>query len=165
MTLPQKAIEFIENNRESPFLVYLPYNTPHSPMQVPDQWWEKVETRELEMVLPEDRNEDLPFTKAALAMCENIDWNVGRVMDKLKELDLEEHTIVIYLSDNGPNSFRWNGGMKGRKGSTDEGGVRSPFFYPMAGKDSSGKDHYRDCWSHRPLADPGGFGWFRTFIP
>lgn len=134
-----KAIEFIENNRESPFLVYLPYNTPHSPMQVPDQWWEKVETRELEMVLPEDRNEDLPFTKAALAMCENIDWNVGRVMDKLKELDLEEHTIVIYLSDNGPNSFRWNGDMKGRKGATDEGGVRSPFFIQWPGRIPQGK--------------------------
>ena len=45
----------------------------------------------------------------------------------LHSLDLEQETIVIYFSDNGPNSFRWNGGMKGRKGATDEGGVRSPF--------------------------------------
>jgi hypothetical protein len=46
---------------------------------------------------------------------------------------LQENTIVIYFSDNGPNSFRWNGGMKGRKGSTDEGGVRSPFFIQWKG--------------------------------
>lgn len=68
------------------------------------------------------------FTKAALAMVENIDYNVGRLMKKLKELGLEENTIVIYLSDNGPNGWRWNGGMRGKKGSTDEGGVRTPFL-------------------------------------
>ncbi|WP_439481369.1 arylsulfatase [Cyclobacterium plantarum] len=137
--LTNKALEFIEDKRDAPFLVYLPYNTPHSPMQVPDQWWNKFETKELEMVLPVDQNEDLQFTKAALAMCENIDWNVGRVMGKLEELGLEENTIVIYLSDNGPNSFRWNGGMKGRKGSTDEGGVRSPFFIQWPGRLPAGK--------------------------
>ncbi len=59
-------------------------------------------------------------------MCENIDWNAGRILRKLEELKLANHTIVIYFSDNGPNSWRWNGGMKGRKGSTDEGGVRVP---------------------------------------
>ncbi|NHE58214.1 arylsulfatase [Cyclobacterium plantarum] len=137
--LTNKALEFIEDQREAPFLVYLPYNTPHSPMQVPDQWWDKFEAKELEMVLPEEQNEDLQFTKAALAMCENIDWNVGRVMGKLEELGLEENTIVIYLSDNGPNSLRWNGGMKGRKGSTDEGGVRSPFFMQWPGRLPAGK--------------------------
>ncbi|MCA9061341.1 MAG: sulfatase-like hydrolase/transferase, partial [Planctomycetaceae bacterium] len=60
------------------------------------------------------------------AMCENIDWNVGRVLAELDRLQLAENTIVVYFNDNGPNSARWNGGMKGRKGSTDEGGVRSP---------------------------------------
>ncbi|MBD3629468.1 arylsulfatase [Cyclobacterium sp.] len=137
--LTNKALEFIEDKQDAPFLVYLPYNTPHSPMQVPGQWWDKFEAKELEMVLPANQNEDLQFTKAALAMCENIDWNVGRVMGKLEELGLEENTIVIYLSDNGPNSFRWNGGMKGRKGSTDEGGVRSPFFIQWPGRLPQGK--------------------------
>ncbi len=53
-------------------------------------------------------------------------------MEKLKSLNLEDDTIVLYFSDNGPNSFRWNEGMRGRKGSTDEGGVRSPLVmqYP-----------------------------------
>ena len=54
-------------------------------------------------------------------------WMAGsRVLGKLDELKLAEKTIVLYFSDNGPNTWRWNGGMKGRKGSTDEGGVRSP---------------------------------------
>src|SRR5437879_11110964 len=73
-------------------------------------------------------HEDIPTTRCALAMCENIDWNVGRVLKKLDELKLADDTIVVYFADNGPNSWRWNDGMKGRKGSTDEGGVRSPLL-------------------------------------
>ena len=72
-------------------------------------------------------------------MCENIDWNVGRVLEKLDELKLRDDTIVIYFSDNGPNSYRWNGGMKGRKGSIDEGGLRSPFFIRWPKKIPAGK--------------------------
>lgn len=126
--LTNHGIEFIEANRDQPFLLYLPYNTPHSPMQVPDRWWDKFENIDLEMRANETGVENLEFTKAALAMCENIDWNVGRIMAKLEELDIDDNTIVIYFNDNGPNSWRWNGGMKGRKGSTDEGGVRTPLF-------------------------------------
>ncbi len=48
-------------------------------------------------------------------MCENIDWNVGRLLARIDELGISEETIVVYFSDNGPNSWRWNGGMKGRK--------------------------------------------------
>jgi hypothetical protein len=77
--------------------------------------------------------ESIPMTRAVLAMCENIDWNVGRVLAKLDELKLANDTIVIYFSDNGPNSWRWNGCMKGRKGSVDEGGVRAPFMIRWPG--------------------------------
>ena len=69
-----------------------------------------------------------PMRRAALAMCENIDWNVGRLMKKLDDLGIADNTIVIYFSDNGPNGFRWNADMKGKKGAVDEGGVRSPCF-------------------------------------
>jgi len=72
-------------------------------------------------------------------MVENIDHNVGRVLNKLNELELEENTIIIYLSDNGPNGWRWNGGMRGRKGSTDEGGVRSPMYMKWKGFIPAGK--------------------------
>jgi hypothetical protein len=58
---------------------------------------------------------------------------VGRVLAKLDELKLANDTIVLYFSDNGPNSWRWNGGMKGRKGSVDEGGVREPFMIRWPG--------------------------------
>ena len=136
--LTDKAIQFIEDNKESPFLLYLPYNTPHSPMQVPDRWWNKFKDKELE--LRHGDEEDLLFTRAALAMCENIDWNVGRLMERLKALRLEENTIVLYFHDNGLNSLRWNGGMKGRKGSTDDGGVRSPLFIRWPGKIEPGKN-------------------------
>ena len=54
-------------------------------------------------------------------------------LKKLDELKLAQDTIVLYFSDNGPNSWRWNGGMKGRKGSTDEGGVRSPLLVRWPG--------------------------------
>ena len=61
-------------------------------------------------------------------MVENIDYNVGRIIEKVKNVGLERETIIIYLSDNGPNEYRWNGGMRGKKGSVDEGGVRTPFY-------------------------------------
>ena len=124
--LTDRALEFVEQNKDQPFLCYLPYNTPHSPMQVPDRFYKKFENLELEMRNRDAESEDIPKTRAALSMVENIDWNVGRILQKLDELNLAEDTIVLYFSDNGPNSWRWNGGMKGRKGSTDEGGTRVP---------------------------------------
>ncbi|MDX1285576.1 MAG: sulfatase-like hydrolase/transferase, partial [Draconibacterium sp.] len=86
------------------------------------------------------KREDIQQTKAALAMCENIDWNVGRIMQKVEESGLSEKTIIIYLSDNGPNTWRWNDGMKGKKGSTDEGGVRSPLIMKWEGSFKAGKN-------------------------
>ncbi len=128
------AIRFMEEHKDQPFFVYLPLNTPHSPMQVPDRWWKKFEDMELGMRHREPKRENELHTRAALAMCENIDWNVGRLVKKLDELKLADDTIVVYFCDNGPNGSRWNGGMKGRKGSTDEGGVRSPLFVRWPGE-------------------------------
>ena len=126
--LTDHAIDFIEENRDQSFFAYLPYNTPHSPMQVPEKFWKKFANEDLKMKYSDPMREDELHTRAALAMCENIDWNVGRLVRKLDRLSLLENTLVIYLSDNGPNGWRWNGDMKGRKGSTDEGGVRSPLM-------------------------------------
>ena len=137
--LTNQAIRFIEANKEQPFFVYLPFNTPHSPMQVPDRWWKKFEKMEPGMRHHEPEKENLQHTRAALAMCENIDWNVGRVVETVRDLGLDENTIIIYLSDNGPNGWRWNGGMKGRKGSTDEGGVRSPMVMQWGGNLEGGR--------------------------
>ncbi|QDU93177.1 arylsulfatase [Lignipirellula cremea] len=132
------AIQFIEEHRDQPFLVYLPYNTPHAPMQVPDKFWNRFADRQLTMLHHEPEKQDVPHTRAALAMCENIDWNVGRVLAKLEELKLADNTIVVYFHDNGPNGWRFNDGMKGRKGATDEGGVRSPLLVRWPGRIASG---------------------------
>ena len=132
--LVDKVLEFIETNREKPFFCYIPLTTPHSPFSVPDKHWDKFKDSPVEMRGEEGDKEDLDVTRTVLAMMDNIDMNVGRVMKKLEELKLSENTIVVYFSDNGPNSFRWNGGMKGRKGTTDEGGVRSVCFMRWPGK-------------------------------
>jgi arylsulfatase A-like enzyme len=124
--LTDHAIDFMKKESEEPFFVYLPYNTPHSPMQVPDRWWDKFKDAELKLHNRDPKKENQQHLRAALAMCENIDWNVGRLLKTLEKTGKQDNTIVVYFSDNGPNGTRWNGGMKGRKGSTDEGGVRSP---------------------------------------
>jgi arylsulfatase A-like enzyme len=132
------AISFITANQNQPFFCYIPLNTPHSPMMVPDRFYEPFRDKNPGMEHRDPDREDVMMTRAALALCENIDWNVGRVLTTLKSLRLQEDTIVVYFSDNGPNSYRWNGGMKGRKGSIDEGGLRSPLFIRWPGHISAG---------------------------
>jgi len=127
-----EAMNFIDRavKDEKPFFAYVPYNTPHSPMQVPDRWWNKFKDKKLEEMM-RHRNpsrEDRLHLLAALAMCENIDWNVGRLLKKLDQLKVADDTIVVFFHDNGPNGTRWNGDMEGRKGSTEEGGTRSPLL-------------------------------------
>ncbi len=133
-----KAIAFIEQHRNEPFFCYVAYNTPHSPFCVPDEDWNRFKDRPMEQRGTDGKKEDLAVTRCVLAMCENLDRNVGRILQKLEELKLTEDTIVIFFSDNGPNSFRWNGGMKGIKGSTDEGGVRSPCIVSWPGRIAPG---------------------------
>ena len=139
------AIDFIEKNSTKPFLVYLPYNTPHSPFIVPKPFWNNFKDKAIPQRGVEGDREDIDVTRAVLAMCENIDVNVGRVLSKIENLGIKENTIVLYFSDNGPNSFRFNGGMKGRKGSTDEGGVLSPGFISWPGKLPAGKTVAQIC--------------------
>ena len=134
--LTDHAIDYITKNQENPFLVYLALNTPHSPMQVPDIWWEKYENMPIDTTHRYHDKELIDKTRAAYALCENIDWNIGRIVKTLDSLQLQENTIIIYLSDNGPNGWRWNEGLKGIKGSTDEGGVRSPLILFW-------KDHFK----------------------
>lgn len=126
--LTERALEFMAANRARPFFCYLALNTPHSPFSVPDEYWSRWKDADLPMRADDPAREDLTTTRAVLAMNENLDWNVGRVLAQLDALNLTDDTIVVYFSDNGANTARWNAGMKGRKGSVDEGGVRSPLF-------------------------------------
>lgn len=140
--LTNHAMQFITEHKDGPFFCYVPYNTPHTPMQVPQEYWDRFATKDITMralkqKMPSQK-EDVDFTRAVLSMMENMDWNVGRLLKHLDELHLADNTIVIFFSDNGPNSWRWNGGMKGKKGNTDEGGVRSPFVIRWPGKINPG---------------------------
>lgn len=126
--LTDYALDFIEENRENNFLCYVPYNAPHSPWQVPDKYFNKYKSRGLDDTLA-----------TAYGMVENIDDNVRRILDKLDALELANDTIVIFLTDNGANTDRYDGNMRGRKGSVHEGGVRVPFFIRWPGQISSGR--------------------------
>lgn len=136
--LTDETIRFVRANRNRPFFALLAYNTPHSPMQVPDRWWKKHADQTLGQRGSLPKRENVQHTRAALAMCENIDWNVGRLLAALEESGAAENTIVVYLSDNGPNGHRYNAGLRGVKGSTDEGGVRSPLFVRWSAKIRAG---------------------------
>ena len=131
--LADHAIDFMEKNKDRPFFCYVPFNVPHYPLQVPDRWFDKFSSMELKMHARNPQQEEVAATRAILAMCENIDYNVGRLLGQLDKLHLADNTIVIYFSDNGPQTWRWNGGMKGKKGDTDEGGVREPFLMRWPG--------------------------------
>ena len=112
-----QALGFLERNKDNPFMCFVSYNVPHSPFQVPEKYFSKYNSAGLDSTL-----------SSVFGMVENMDENIGRILNKIEELDLSENTIIIFFSDNGPNTDRYNGGMKGRKGSVDEGGVRVPFY-------------------------------------
>ena len=116
--LTDKAIDFMEKNKNQPFFCYVPYNAPHSPFQVPDKYFDKYKQLGLT-----DKN------ASVYGMVENIDDNVGRLLQTLDSLSISNNTIVIFMTDNGPNGRRFNGGMRGTKASVHEGGVRVPCFF------------------------------------
>ncbi|KXX67161.1 arylsulfatase [Flammeovirga sp. SJP92] len=120
--LTDRAIQFIEKNKGENFFCFIPYNAPHAPFQVGDEYYSKYEKMGLD-----------ERTAAVYGMCENIDDNVGRLIAKLKDLGLYENTIFIYTTDNGPNGERYNAEMRGKKATVHEGGVRVPFFIKAPG--------------------------------
>lgn len=121
--LTNETLAFIEKNKDEPFFAYLAFNTPHSPHQVPEEYFDRYKNAGLDDELA-----------AVYGMVSNIDYNIGRVLEKLGKLGLEDNTVVIFLTDNGPNGNRYNAGMKGIKGSVHEGGVRVPSFWKWPGE-------------------------------
>ena len=96
-----KAMAFIAKSvkEEKPFFAYVPYNTPHSPMQVPDEFWKKFEKKELKFTNQQQKEPTKAdkHKRCALAMCENLDWNVGRMLKQLKQLGVADDTIVVWF--------------------------------------------------------------------
>jgi len=122
----EEAVQFIRRHRKEPFFLHLTYNAPHFPFQAPEE--------EVEPFLEEGK-----FTKAVsllYAMIQRMDKGVGRILEELKRQGLEENTILLFSSDNGPQfggqgemcTTRYNCGFNGAKGSVYEGGIRVPLI-------------------------------------
>ncbi|MBC6998609.1 arylsulfatase [Cytophaga sp. FL35] len=131
----QEAVRFIENNKDEPFFCYLSFNAPHTPLQVPEKYYEKYKQIDPTsgfdtsgQPFPEMSEKDKEDARKVYAMVSNIDDNIGLLLKKLKELKLQEDTVVIFMTDNGPQQRRYVAGLKGRKGKVYQGGVRVPFF-------------------------------------
>lgn len=108
-----RAIEFITENKDQPFFLYLPHSMPHIPLYVPEDVY------------------DADPQNAYKCVIEHIDAEVGRLVDTVRELGLAEDTVIIYTSDNGPwLQFKNHGGsafpLRAGKGTTFEGGQRVP---------------------------------------
>ena len=138
--LTNKAIDFIDRHQEQPFFCYIPYNAPHSPMQVPDRYFIKYKGKGL-----------TDFNSAAYGMVDNLDENIGRLLKTLESKGLKQNTIVLFTTDNGPNGNRYNGGMKGHKGSFDEGGVRVPLFIRFPAGDLEAGYQVKELAAHIDL--------------
>ncbi|MFI3288487.1 MAG: arylsulfatase [Rikenellaceae bacterium] len=123
--LTDYALDFIAKNKDNPFLCYIPYNAPHGPYQVPDEYYDKYAHL--------STGEKDP-TPAVYAMCENLDDNLRRLFAGVDELGLSDNTIFVYLPDNGPNNARYNGELRGVKGDVWDGGFKVPCLIYWKGK-------------------------------
>jgi len=113
----REALRFVERNRRRPFFTYLAANAPHTPLEIDDDYWRPFAAQGLNEV-----------TSKVYGMCRNLDDNMGRLHATLERLGLAENTILIFLTDNGPQQQRYNAGMRGLKGSVYQGGIRVPFL-------------------------------------
>jgi arylsulfatase A-like enzyme len=133
----REAVAFVEQHAKEPFFLYLAFNCPHTPLQAPDHYLNRVGSE----ITDEKR-------KVYAAMVIAQDDAVGKLMEKLRSLALEENTLICFISDNGgPVGERSNGSSNGAlragKGTVYEGGIRVPFFLRWKGTLPSGKEYHQ----------------------
>lgn len=121
----ERAVKFIEKNKDKPFFLYVPHNMPHVPIHVSDKYRGKSKDGLYGDVIAE------------------IDWSVGQILDALKKNGLDERTMVIFTSDNGPwlnygNHAGSAGPLREGKGTSWDGGVREPCIMRWPGKIPAG---------------------------
>lgn len=156
--ITQKALEFIEKSRNSPFFLYLPAQIPHASLEVPDDALADYLDEQGESIFEEDTSHpfgaythtDKPKAKYA-AMVTLLDSYVGMIVEKLDELNLTDNTLIIFTSDNGSyteggyhySMHNSNGNLRGGKRDLYEGGIRVPFIAKWSGKIKPGtvSDH------------------------
>lgn len=137
----ERAVKFIEKHKKDPFFIYLPHPIPHRPLHVSSPYMEGVPAYIKERLSKEDGNIDYKTRdKLFRQAIDEIDWSVGRILDSLKAEGVDENTFVIFTSDNGP-AIGKAGGLKGRKGSTFEGGMREATVVRWPGRIPAGKDN------------------------
>lgn len=120
--LTGRAIAFVQDKQQKPFFMYLAYNAPHTPYQVPD-----------DLVLKQLNAGEEPVEAVYRAMIESLDTCVGRLLAALKKSGLERNTLVVFASDNGGVKEHYNGGLRGTKMTVWEGGIRVPLLASWPG--------------------------------
>jgi arylsulfatase/arylsulfatase A len=131
-----KSFDFMEQSKKNgkPFFAYVALNAPHSPYHdVPEELYQEYKKVDFSPIIVDElkgKSLDKEQDKLARisAMITNIDDNMGRLFTKLDEMGETENTIVLYLTDNGPNTRRYVGPFRGKKSELQEGGVRTPIW-------------------------------------
>ena len=142
--ITEHAVDFIERNKDAPFFLYVPHPIPHAPLHVSPPFMEEVSGEIVAKLKEKEKDGTIDYrTRDELyyqAIAE-IDWSVGQILDALKAKGLDENTLVIFTSDNGPpkNSLHASPGkLRGNKGTTLEGGMREPTVIRWPGKIPAG---------------------------